>query len=214
MSKQKKVEMIKVDDLIPYINNARRHSDEQVLQIASSIKEFGFNAPVLIDGQQGIIAGHGRVQAAKKLGMEEVPCIRLDHLTEDQRKAYILADNKIALNSTWDKDLLSIEIESLKEFDFDIGLTGFSDEDLQKLSDDLDEQRLNDMASGSDSLSEEPDTSRVDAEVSPLAIPVEHEQKILIFEAIKLAKQKHELETSGDAIWAICKEWIENEKNR
>jgi len=122
-----------IKDLIPYCNNSRTHSDEQVQQIASSIKEFGFTNPVLIDEQGGIIAGHGRVMAAKKLGLAEVPCIVLDGLSEAQKKAYIIADNKLALNAGWDDELLKIELEQLKELDFDLGLIGFSDDELALL---------------------------------------------------------------------------------
>jgi ParB-like chromosome segregation protein Spo0J len=120
-----KIEQIALDELIPYANNARTHSEEQVLQIASSIKEFGFNAPVLIDKDKGIIAGHGRVMAAKKLGLKQAPCIRLEHLTEAQKKAYILADNKLALNAKWDNELLALELTEIKGLDFDLDLTGF-----------------------------------------------------------------------------------------
>lgn len=123
----------KIKELIPYCNNSRTHSDEQVLQIASSIKEFGFTNPVLIDDQDGIIAGHGRVLAAQKLKMEEVPTITLSDLSEAQKKAYIIADNKLALNSGWDDELLKIELEQLKELDFDLGLIGFSDDELALL---------------------------------------------------------------------------------
>jgi ParB-like chromosome segregation protein Spo0J len=126
-----KIEMLGTADLIPYVNNARVHSDEQVTQIASSIKEFGFTVPVLIDKQKGIIAGHGRVQAAKKLGLEQVPCICIDHLTDNQKKAYILADNRIALNSTWDYELLGLELNSLKEADFDITQFGFDESEFR-----------------------------------------------------------------------------------
>ena len=103
----------RVDELIPYVRNARTHSSEQVAQIAASIREFGFNAPVLIDGQGGIIAGHGRVMAARKLGMDSVPTIALPHLTDIQKRAYILADNKIALNSEWDNEMLQLELEEI-----------------------------------------------------------------------------------------------------
>lgn len=123
----------KIKDLIPYCNNSRTHSDEQVLQIASSIKEFGFTNPVLIDDQGGIIAGHGRIMAAQKLKMDEVPTITLSGLSEAQKKAYIIADNKLALNSGWDDELLKIELEQLKELDFDLGLIGFSDDELALL---------------------------------------------------------------------------------
>lgn len=122
-----------VADLIPYANNSRTHSDEQVTQVASSIKEFGFTNPVLIDEQSGIIAGHGRLMAAKKLGLEQVPTITLVGLTEAQRKAYVIADNKLALNSGWDNELLSLEIEQLKGLDFDIDLLGFDEDELADL---------------------------------------------------------------------------------
>ena len=120
----------KTADLIPYVNNARTHSDEQVLQIAASIKEFGFNSPVLVDGENGIIAGHGRVMAAKKLGLDEVPTIELKHLTKTQKKAYILADNRLALNSGWDNDLLALELGELSDDGFDLDLLGFDDTEL------------------------------------------------------------------------------------
>ena len=119
-----------VIDLIPYINNARTHSTEQITQIAASIKEFGFCNPVLIDGQNGIIAGHGRVMAAQKLGMESVPTIELSHLNDTQRKAYILADNRLAELSGWDDELLRLELGELQDLDFDIDLIGFGDFDL------------------------------------------------------------------------------------
>jgi ParB-like chromosome segregation protein Spo0J len=130
-----KIEYISTEKLIPYVNNARVHSDEQVLQIAGSIKEFGFNNPVLVDKGCGIIAGHGRVMAAKRLDITEVPCIRLEHLTEAQRKAYILADNKIAENSSWDRDLLTLEIDNLKALDFDVDLLGFDESEFVNVDD-------------------------------------------------------------------------------
>ena len=127
------IKKISVSDLIPYANNSRTHSDEQVLQIASSIKEFGFINPVIVDGENGIIAGHGRVMAAKKLGLMDVPCVDASHLSEAQKKAYIIADNKLALNAEWDDDILRIELDMLTELDFDLSLTGFSDEELQAI---------------------------------------------------------------------------------
>lgn len=117
------------DALIPYINNARTHSDGQVTMIASSIKEFGFLNPIVIDKNNGVVAGHGRLLAAKKLGMEQVPTVAAEHLTDAQRRAYILADNRIAELSEWDHDLLKLELDALAELDFDIELTGF-DEDF------------------------------------------------------------------------------------
>lgn len=120
-------------ELIPYARNSRTHSDEQVLQIASSIKEFGFTNPILIDNEGSIIAGHGRVMAAKKLGLDEVPCIALDYLTEAQKKAYVIADNKLALNAGWDDEMLALELKDLEALDFDLEMTGFSEEELEGL---------------------------------------------------------------------------------
>jgi len=127
------VEQISIETLIPYVNNARTHSDAQVAQIAASIKEFGFNNPVLIADDNSIIAGHGRVMAARKLGKGTVPAVRLSHLTEMQRKAYILADNKLALNADWDNSLLAIELADLKDLGFDTDLTGFSADEIAAL---------------------------------------------------------------------------------
>ena len=124
------IKEIEIDRLIPYPNNARTHSDEQVAQIAASIKEFGFTNPVLVDGDNGIIAGHGRVQAARKLQLKSVPTIDLSYLTPVQRKAYILADNKLSLNAGWDVELLQGELAGLDALEFDLSLTGFSDSEL------------------------------------------------------------------------------------
>ena len=149
-----KVEYKNIKELIPYCNNSRTHSDEQVLQIASSIKEFGFTNPVLIDGQGGIIAGHGRIMAAQKLKMDEVPTITLSDLSEAQKKAYIIADNKLALNSGWDDELLKIELEQLKELDFDLGLIGFSDDELALLMLDEDDPASSDDKPSDGSLAD------------------------------------------------------------
>lgn len=135
---------IKIESLIPYINNSRTHSDEQVAQIAASIKEFGFTNPVLIDGDGGIIAGHGRVMAARKLNLNEVPCIVLSHLSEAQKKAYIIADNQLPLNAGWDLDMLRVEIENLQEMDFDLDLLGFDDDMMDSLLDVQMEEGLTD----------------------------------------------------------------------
>jgi hypothetical protein len=126
--------MLHPADLIPYARNAKKHDDAQVMQIAGSIKEFGFNAPVLIDQSNGIIAGHGRVMAALKLGLESIPVIRLTHLDDIQRRAYILADNRLAENGGgWDEEMLKIELKALKESGIDELLSGFSEEDFAEL---------------------------------------------------------------------------------
>jgi ParB-like chromosome segregation protein Spo0J len=119
------IEMMRLGDLVPYARNARTHSAEQVEQIAASIAEFGFTNPVLVDAAGGIIAGHGRVTAAGLLDMLEVPCIRLSHLTDAQRRAYVIADNQIALNAGWDDELLALELGELHAADFDMALLGF-----------------------------------------------------------------------------------------
>ena len=125
------VVMVRVGDLIPYARNARTHSDAQIAQIAASIKEFGWTNPILVDGEKGLIAGHGRLAAARKLGMEEVPVIELTHLSETQKKALILADNKLALNADWDEQLLDLELEELELQGFDISLAGFQGEKVK-----------------------------------------------------------------------------------
>lgn len=122
-----------VSDLLPYISNSRTHSDAQVAMIAASIKEFGWTNPILIDGDNSIIAGHGRLLAARKLGMDEVPCIVLDYLTKAQQRALVIADNQLALNAGWDMDMLKAEIEDLQLEDFDLGLLGFDDKFLDGL---------------------------------------------------------------------------------
>ena len=127
------IEQTPIDKLIPYASNSRTHSDEQVAQIAASIKEFGFNNPVLLDKDNGIIAGHGRVLAARKLGLKEVPTIELSHLTDNQRKAYVIADNKLALNAGWDMEMLTLEMGDLKDEGFDLSLIGFDDTELANI---------------------------------------------------------------------------------
>jgi len=126
------IKYVDINKLIPYVNNARTHTDEQVKQIASSIKEFGWTNPVLIDGDNGVIAGHGRLLAGQKLGINKVPTIELQGLTEAQKKAYILADNRLAQNAGWDEDLLKLELQDLESMDFDMTLMGFEMDELNK----------------------------------------------------------------------------------
>jgi hypothetical protein len=139
----RRYENVPINELKPYKNNARTHSEKQVEKIAKSIEEFGFINPVLIDSNYGIIAGHGRVLGASRLGMAEVPCLFIEDLTEEQKRAYILADNKLALDAGWDYELLKIELEELNDLDFDITLTGFDDLDFDNSSffsmDEIDE---------------------------------------------------------------------------
>ena len=128
-----KIELRQVAALIPYIRNAKQHSDAQVAQIAASITEFGWGAPILVDGQNNVIAGHGRLLAARKLGMTEVPVVPMAHLTDIQRRALILADNKIGENASWDDELLGLELAELKDGGFDLGITGFSPDEWDAL---------------------------------------------------------------------------------
>ena len=130
---QPEIRMVPVSALVPYARNARTHSDAQVAQIAASIAEFGWTNPILIDGERGLIAGHGRLLAARKLELQEVPVIELAHLTSEQKKAYILADNRLAENAGWDAELLKLELEELKAADFDLELMGFSGKELDEL---------------------------------------------------------------------------------
>lgn len=145
--KDNKLEIVykNVDDLIPYARNSRTHSEQQVNQIASSIKEFGMNAPIAIDADGGIIAGHGRVLACQKLGIKTVPTVCLSHLSETEKKAYIIADNKLALNAGWDLDLLKVELQDLETDNFDLSLTGFDEEELKDL---LGEETAEDIEEG------------------------------------------------------------------
>jgi DNA modification methylase len=137
MKNQPQIVARKVDDLIPYARNSRTHSDAQVAQIAASIREFGWTNPVLVDGESGIIAGHGRVLAARKLGQAEVPCIELFGMSEAQKRAYIIADNKLALNAGWDDELLALEFEELGALGFDLSLTGFTEAEIDALKPDV-----------------------------------------------------------------------------
>jgi DNA modification methylase len=133
MQGAKTIEWLETKGLIPYAKNSRTHSEAQVAQIAGSIKEFGFNNPVLIDEDNGIIAGHGRVMAAQKLGLQAVPCIRLAHLSDTQRKAYVIADNRLALNAGWDDQMLTVELQELDSESFDLSLLGFEADELNAL---------------------------------------------------------------------------------
>lgn len=127
------LKLVSIDKLIPYINNAKTHPKEQILKLRSSLREFGFINPVIIDRNFNVIAGHGRIMAAKEEGIDEVPCVFVDHLSEAQKKAYILADNRMAMDGGWDEELLRIEIMSLEAENFDIGLTGFDESEIDDL---------------------------------------------------------------------------------
>ena len=151
------VERRSIDRLIPYIRNARTHTEEQIAQVAASIVEFGWTNPILVGADGVIIAGHARLLAARKLGMTEVPVIVLDHLTETQRRALVLADNRLAMNAGWDEEMLRVELESLQEDGFNLDIVGFSDEEIEVLLQDPEE-----VAAGNtdeDAVPETPETA-------------------------------------------------------
>ena len=141
----KELQLVPISKLVPYINNARTHSPEQIYKLRASLREFGFINPVIIDRDYGVIAGHGRILAAKEEGITEVPCVFADHLTEAQKKAYIIADNRMAMDAGWDEELLRVEIEALEVADFNTLLTGFDEDELSKLFDNGNETEDDDF---------------------------------------------------------------------
>ena len=138
------MQLVSIDKLVPYVNNARTHSKEQIAKLRSSLREFGFVNPVIIDRDFGVIAGHGRIVAAREEGYKEVPCVFVDDMTEAQKKAYILADNRMALDAGWDEDLLRIELEQLRDDDFDLSLTGFDEDEINSFFLSTDEEGATD----------------------------------------------------------------------
>lgn len=140
------IEYVSTSSLTPYARNSRTHSPQQVKQIAASIKEFGFTNPILIDEANGIIAGHGRVMAAEHLQLGEVPCIRLEYLTQTQKRAYVIADNKLALNAGWDEELLKLELDELHGMEYDVSLLGFDEAEVGAF--DVESIEMPELASG------------------------------------------------------------------
>jgi len=196
-----------IDSLIPYANNARTHSPEQVQKIASSIKEFGFTSPILIDGDNGIIAGHGRLMASRLLNIDKVPTIQLDGLTDAQKRAYILADNRIALDSGWDNELLAIEFDALKELDFDFTLTGFEPLELKDII--LDGAELDGM----------PDLKDGDKEpFQQKTFTLHDEQASIVDDAMIKARTNPLIDTglnensNGNALAYICDQWLNGKR--
>ena len=194
--------VVKVGDLIPYALNSRTHSDAQIAQLAASIREFGFTNPVLIDEDKNIIAGHGRVLAARKLQIESVPCIVVTGLDDRKRRALIIADNKLALNAGWDEDVLKIELEDLAA---DYGeLIGFSEEELILLAGLADEADMPKLASGD----KEPFQQKT--------FTLHDEQVAIVDDAIMLARANPLVDTglnensNGNALALICEQWLKN----
>jgi ParB-like chromosome segregation protein Spo0J len=190
-----------IDLLIPYAKNARVHDDAQIAQLAGSIKEFGFNNPILIDKDNGIIAGHGRIMAARKLGLTEVPTILLDHLNETQRKAYILADNRIAINSTWDNEMLSLELMDIKD-DVSLAMLGFNVDELDALLKEISSTELPNLPDGD----KQPFQQKT--------FTLHDEQFNIVDDAITKARTNPIIDTglndnsNGNALTLICEQWL------
>jgi ParB-like chromosome segregation protein Spo0J len=204
MKLPEQLETIQIDALIPYARNSRTHSDAQVAQIASSIKEFGFTNPVLIDKDGGIIAGHGRVLAARKLKMDEVPCIRLSHLTEVQTRALVIADNKLALNAGWDDEMLRVEFAELEYEGIDLTITGFTLDEIEALKFD------------DDAEAEMPELKDGDKEpFQQKTFTLHDDQAEVVDNAIMLARTNPLADTglnentNGNALALICHQWLE-----
>ena len=195
---------VPVSSLIPYARNSRTHSDAQVGQIAASIKEFGFLNPIIVDGESGIIAGHGRALAAQKLGLVELPVIEAGHLSDTQRRAYIIADNKLAMNAGWDDEMLRVELDALGVDGFDLELTGFSLDDVQALSfDDEAETEMPELADGD----KEPYQQKT--------FTLHDEQAVIVDDAITMGRASPLSDTgvnensNGNALALICAQWLE-----
>jgi len=212
-----------VADLVPYARNARHHTPEQIDQIAASIAEFGWTVPVLVDEAGEIIAGHGRVMAAEQLGIKTVPAATVTGWSKDKRRAYALADNKLALSSSWDIEMLASELEELGESDFDLALTGFSDDELGRISDDAAELALGlemaedgfpgglqaDTPEGEEAAADGPENGSQAASNYSLSVPMDYEQRQEAFTILREIKKSNGYDTTADALLhalRLCKE--------
>jgi hypothetical protein len=228
----KRLEMWPLERLRPYARNARIHSERQVEQIAASIREFGFTAPILVDSADGILAGHGRLQAAQLLGLAEVPVVVLDHLDEKQRRAYLLADNRLAESAGWDERLLA---EELAAIDLDPRLLGFDEDELQRLHDGLELQVLEAMSNGGNSNANErvepeagrpgvappePEDDGTDATAESGGVEERHvfsvnlrwDDRESVLAAVRMAKERWGLEGMPEALATLCREWMDEQK--
>lgn len=228
-----RIELWPVDRLRPYERNARTHGDAQLAQLAASIQEFGFTAPILVDSEDGILAGHGRLAAARLVGMEQVPVVVLDHLTPEQRRTYVLADNKLAENAGWDEERLAAELGELLEADFDLSVLGFGEDDLRRLTDGLElgefEQLSQALAPGveraepeeqpglglgaGDGEDDDGDATGESGEVEErhvFSVSMRWDDREQVLAAVTAAKAKHGLEGSAEALALVCREWLDD----
>ena len=202
------IQKMPIGALIPYARNSRTHSDEQVAQIAASIKEWGFTTPVLVDESGQIIAGHGRVMAARKLALSEVPVLIASGWTDAQKRAYVIADNKLALNAGWDQELLGLEIADLDQLGFDLGLMGFSDEEIKAFS-------FGDESVALDEMPTLPEGEREPFQQKTFTL--HDEQAAIVDDAVTLARTSPIVDTglnensNGNALALICKQWLESQ---
>lgn len=224
-----RIELWPVERLVPFERNARTHSAEQLEQLQASIREFGFTAPILVDGESGILAGHGRLAAARALGMTEVPVVVLDHLSPEQRRLYVLADNKLAENAGWDDAKLAAELRELMAADFDLSSMGFSDEDLRRLEDGLELGQFEELSQGFERVEPEeqpglgiqpgggaddgPDDATGESgeveERHVFSVNLLWDDREVVLAAVRLAKEKHGLEGTPEALVQVCREWMD-----
>ena len=209
------IEMVKLDDLLPYIRNPRQHSPDQIRQIAASMREFGWTMPILRDEEGTILAGHGRVMAARELGLTEGPCMTARGWPESKKRAYVIADNKLALNASWDTGLLSAEIEALAEAEYPIDVLGFSEDDMLRMADDLMAKSFTESQSEAPAVAppadaEAPPPAPANSPDSvPMTITMTVAQREGIFLAIQKAKDEYGLDHSAEALWQICKLFLD-----
>jgi ParB-like chromosome segregation protein Spo0J len=225
----KRLQMWPVERLRPYERNARTHSPEQVQQIAASIQEFGFTAPILVDSDDGILAGHGRLEAARLLGLPKVPVVVLDHLTPEQRRAYVIADNKLAENAGWDLDLLALELEAIE---IDPAVLGFGEADLARLHDGLELGQFEQAGAAAEPVTErvEPEDGRPGVEAGDgeddgpddatqesgpvderhvFSVNLLWDDREVVLSAMRMAKERWGLEGTPEALVQVCREWMD-----
>ncbi len=224
----KRIELWPVDKLVPYAKNARTHSEAQIAQLAASIVEFGFLNPILVDTSAGILAGHGRLAAAKQLGLTKVPVVVLDHLTEEQRRSYVLADNKLAENAGWDLELLREELGSME---IDPAVLGFGEDDLKRLHDGLELEAFEGLAEAGTERAEperqpglglpdrEDEDEAADATAESGEVEERHvfsvnllwDDREVLLAAVRAAKERWGLEGTPEALVALCREWLDEQ---
>lgn len=226
-----RLELWPLERLKPFERNARTHSEAQLRQLVASLQEFGFTAPILVDGQDGILAGHGRLEAARRLGLAQVPVVVLDHLTPEQRRAYVIADNRLAENAGWDLSVLQAELEALRVEDFDLDALGWSDDALARLQDDLDLGSFEGVAAAAGTERVEPedqgglglapidddDDDDADATAESGEVQERHvfsvnllwDDREVVLSAVRLAKEQSGLEGTPEALVKVCREWMD-----